>query len=51
MLDLDVFFEVVGHLGEDTAVIVEHLPADQALQAVEYVKQAAAARGITFNTT
>jgi len=49
MLDLDVFFEVVGHLGEDAAVIVEHLPADQALEAIEYVKQAAAERGVTFN--
>jgi sugar phosphate isomerase/epimerase len=49
MLDLDVFFEVVGHLGEDAAVIVEHLPADQALEAIEYVKQAATERGVTFN--
>jgi sugar phosphate isomerase/epimerase len=48
MLDLDVFFEVVGHLGEEAAVIVEHLPADQALEAIEYVKQAAAERGVTF---
>ena len=50
MLDLDVFFEIVGHLGEDAAVIVEHLPADQALAAIEYVKQAATARGMTFNS-
>jgi sugar phosphate isomerase/epimerase len=49
MLDLDVFFEIAGHLGEDAAVIVEHLPADQALEAIEYVKQAAAERGVTFN--
>lgn len=51
MLDLDVFFEVVGKLGEDAAVIVEHLPADQALAAIEYVKQAAAERSVTFDVT
>lgn len=50
MLDLDVFFEVVSHLGEDAAVIVEHLPADQALAAIEYVKQAATQRGFTFTS-
>jgi L-ribulose-5-phosphate 3-epimerase len=49
LLDLDVFFEVVGHLGEDTAVIVEHLPADQALAAIAYVKHAAEQRGYTLN--
>jgi len=49
MLDLDVFFEVVGHIGDDAAVIVEHLPANQAFEAIEYVKRAAAQRGITFN--
>jgi sugar phosphate isomerase/epimerase len=48
LLDLDAFFEVVANLGEDTAVIVEHLPAGQALAALEYVKQAATARGFTF---
>jgi len=48
MLDLDVFFEIAGHLGDDAAVIVEHLPADQALEAIEYVKHAAAERGVTF---
>ena len=47
-LDLDAFFEVVTHLGEDTAVIVEHLPADQALAAIAYVKHAAEQRGFTF---
>jgi sugar phosphate isomerase/epimerase len=49
LLDLDVFFEVVSHLGEDTAVIVEHLPADQALAAIAYVKQAAEQRHFTFS--
>jgi sugar phosphate isomerase/epimerase len=49
LLDLDSFFEVVTHLGEDTAVIVEHLPADQALLAIEYVKQAAEQRGFSFS--
>ncbi len=49
LLDLDAFFEVVSELGEDTAVIVEHLPADQALAAIAYVKQAAEQRGFTFN--
>jgi L-ribulose-5-phosphate 3-epimerase len=49
MLDLDAFFEVVGHLGEDTAVIVEHLPADQALAAIGYVKQAAEQRNFSFS--
>ncbi len=47
-LDLDAFFEVVAHLGEDTAVIVEHLPEDQALAAIEFVKQAAEHRGFTL---
>jgi sugar phosphate isomerase/epimerase len=48
-LDLDAFFEVVAHLGEDTAVIVEHLPADQALAAIAYVKHAAEHRGFTLS--
>jgi sugar phosphate isomerase/epimerase len=47
-LDLDVFFEVCSSLGSDTAVIVEHLPADKARTAIEFVKQAARARGIVF---
>jgi sugar phosphate isomerase/epimerase len=49
VLDLDAFFEVVGHLGEDAAVIVEHLPADQALAAIAYVKDAAEQRHFTFD--
>jgi sugar phosphate isomerase/epimerase len=48
LLDLDAFFEVVTLLGEDTAVIVEHLPADQAVAAIAYVKHAAEQRGFTF---
>lgn len=48
LLDLDAYFEVVAQLGEDTAVIVEHLPADQALAAIAYVKGAAEQRGFTF---
>ncbi len=48
-LDLDAYFEVVSQLGEDTAVIVEHLPADQALEAITYVKQAAEDRNFTFS--
>jgi sugar phosphate isomerase/epimerase len=48
-LDLDAFFEVVSQLGEDTAVIVEHLPADQALAAIAYVKHAAEQRGFSFS--
>jgi sugar phosphate isomerase/epimerase len=47
-LDLDAYFEVVRGLGEDTAVIVEHLPADQALEAIAYVTEAAQQRGFTF---
>jgi sugar phosphate isomerase/epimerase len=47
-LDLDVFFEVCERLGDGTAVIVEHLPTDQTLAAIAYVKQAAIAREITF---
>jgi sugar phosphate isomerase/epimerase len=47
-LDLDAYFEVVAQLGEDTAVIVEHLPADQSLEAITYVKHAAEQRGFTF---
>jgi sugar phosphate isomerase/epimerase len=49
LLDLDAFFAVVGHLGEDAAVIVEHLPADQALAAIAYVKEAAKQRGFSFS--
>ena len=48
LLDVDAFFEIVTHLGEDTAVIVEHLPADQALAAIAYVKKAAEQRGFTL---
>jgi len=48
-LDLDVFFEVCSNLGEDTAVIVEHLPADQARAAIAFVKEAARTRSIIFN--
>jgi sugar phosphate isomerase/epimerase len=48
LLDLDAFFEVVRHLGEDTAVVVEHLPTDQAIAAIAYVKQAALQRQFTF---
>jgi sugar phosphate isomerase/epimerase len=48
-LDLDAYFEVITNLGEDTAVIVEHLPADQALAAITYVKHAAEQRGFTFS--
>jgi sugar phosphate isomerase/epimerase len=47
-LDLDAFFGVCRELGEDTAVIVEHLPADQARAAVGRVKQAALDRGFSF---
>jgi len=49
LLDLDAFFEVVAGLGEDTAVIVEHLPADQALAAIAYVKDAAEQRGFSLS--
>jgi sugar phosphate isomerase/epimerase len=49
VLDLDAFFEVVGHLGENTAVIVEHLPAEQALAAIAYVKDAGEQRNFTFS--
>ena len=49
LLDMDAFFDVVGRLGQDTAVIVEHLPADQALAAIAYVKQAAEQRQFTFS--
>ena len=48
VLDVDAFFEVVRHLGEDTAVIVEHLPPDQALAAIGYVKHAAEQRHFTI---
>jgi sugar phosphate isomerase/epimerase len=47
-LDLDAFFEIVRNLGEDTAVIVEHLPADQARKAIEVVKAAATGHGFSF---
>ena len=48
MLDFDAFFEVVSHQGENTAVIVEHLPTERALAAIAYVKRAAEERGFTF---
>jgi sugar phosphate isomerase/epimerase len=48
LLDLDAFFDVVRQLGEDTAVVVEHLPVDQAIVALAYVKQAALQRQFTF---
>jgi L-ribulose-5-phosphate 3-epimerase len=48
VLDLDAFFDVVRQLGEDTAVVVEHLPVDQAIAALAYVKQAALQRQFTF---
>jgi sugar phosphate isomerase/epimerase len=48
MLDFDAFFEVVCNLGEGTAVIVEHLPEDQARAAIEVVKAAATQRGLSF---
>jgi sugar phosphate isomerase/epimerase len=48
VLDLDAFFDVVRQLGEDTAVVVEHLPVDQAIAAIAYVKQAALQRQFTF---
>jgi sugar phosphate isomerase/epimerase len=49
MLDMDVFFDVCSRLGNDAAIIVEHLPADQARTAIAYVKQAARERGITLD--
>jgi hypothetical protein len=49
LLDLDAYFEVIAHLGEDTAVMVEHLPAEQAFAALAYVKHAAEQRGFTFS--
>ena len=49
LLDLDVFFEICARLGENTAVIVEHLPADQARAAIAYVKAAAEQRGVAFS--
>jgi sugar phosphate isomerase/epimerase len=48
VLDLDAFFEVVCQIGEGTAVIVEHLPADRAVSAIEYVKREAEGRQLTF---
>src|SRR5207253_10069675 len=48
LLDLDAFFEVISQLGEDTAVIVEHLPADQAVAAIQYVRHAAQDRQFTL---
>ena len=48
VLDLDVFFEVVRRLGEDAAVVVEHLPTDQALAAITYVRHAAEQRDFTL---
>ena len=47
-LDLEAYFEVVRQIGEDTAVIVEHLPADRALIAIDYVRDQIKNRGFTL---
>ena len=47
-LDLDAYFDVVRQIGEDTAVIVEHLPADRALIAIDYVRKQIQQRGFTL---
>jgi len=38
----------LSHLGEDTPIIVKHLPAEQALAAIVYVKRAAEERGLSW---
>jgi sugar phosphate isomerase/epimerase len=48
LLDLDAYFEIVRQIGEDTAVIVEHLPADRALVAIDYVKDQLHQRGFSL---
>ena len=48
VLDLEAFLEVVRNIGEGTAVIVEQLPTDRAVSAIEYVKWQAVRRELTF---
>ena len=48
LLDLDAFFAVCRQLGEDTTVIVEHLPPDQARATLRVVRTAAIDWGFTL---
>ncbi len=48
LLDLPTFFEVCQRLGENPAVIVEHLPVDEVEGALEVVRDAATKAGVNF---
>lgn len=47
-LDLAAYFELCGGLGDDAALIVEHLPEGAAEQALEFVATEAQRAGITL---
>ncbi len=48
ILDLDTFFAVCRELGDGAAIVVEHLPADQARAALAFTRRRAAEAGITW---
>lgn len=48
VLDLAAFFDVCRAMGDDTAVVVEHLPRAQAMTAVQRIRESAGANGVTF---
>lgn len=50
LLDMPTFFAVCQHLGDDPALIVEHLPADEVEGALEAVREAASKAGVTFSS-
>lgn len=50
LLDLPTFFAVCQRLGDNPAVIVEHLPVDEVAQALEVVRDAATRAGVNFVT-
>lgn len=47
-VDYDAFFAVCRELGPDTAVVVEHLPAQDAVAALEFMTRAASRCGVAF---
>ena len=46
LLDYEAFFSICRQLGDGTALVVEHLPAEQTPQALDFVRQAATRYGI-----
>jgi sugar phosphate isomerase/epimerase len=48
LIDYQAFFEVCKAIGPGTAVVIEHLGEQDALKAIEFVKQLAGQNGVTF---